>query len=219
MARQYAGVAVVAASLLVAPRTFAVGFDDLGEATFAPGAVWTQSFETGELPVPDAGEAPKLEYIEDALHGKWVLLLEEYAGVDVPITLPSGAKSQRVSAWARGEVVASVTVEYTEGRVDQLGILYPTGRMTSDGWYEVETRGFSVDTERAKLIRDWLSRQGWRGRRDRGRLPRGRLCRTEPARSRRQVGLRRRRDLHVGACVATSPAVCRRCLPPPGATI
>lgn len=158
MARCYRGAArFLVAVLSSAPAAHAVVFDAAGETSFEAAAVLTQSFEPGQIPEPDAGDAgdePELlpEKSDSALHGQWVLSLEQFSGANLPITLPPVASSHRVSLWARGEVVATLEVEYSDDRVDEFAVLYPTGRMTSDGWYELEARGFSIDPERAKHV-------------------------------------------------------------------
>ena len=144
--------------LAFAPSLAALEFDSAGVARFGQNAVWTLSFEPGQLPEPDAGdggdEAPiELEKTETALDGVWVLKLGQFGGVDFPVTLSSPGSSHRISAWARGEVVGSIEVQYTEGQNAQFGVFYPTGRMTSDGWYEIETRGFSIDPLTAVSVR------------------------------------------------------------------
>jgi hypothetical protein len=148
---RHAAAAAALASLLVATHSSAIGFDALGESSLSPAAAWTLSFEPGEVPEPDAG-ALSVEQSDSALHGLWLLRIEQYQGVNVPVTPPPGSKRHRVSVWARGDVLATIELGYTHERVDQLGVLYPTGRMTSDGWYELETRDFSIDAEIAKRV-------------------------------------------------------------------
>jgi hypothetical protein len=159
MAGSMRAVLICLAAVAWAAPAPALVFDEVGEASFEPGSTWTQSFEPGELPVPpDAGDGGDeeeplvVEGVETALHGSWVLVLDQFGGANLPVTLPSAEKSYRATAWARGEVVGTLEVEYTEGRIDQFGVLYPTGRMTSDGWYELEMRGLSIDATRAKRV-------------------------------------------------------------------
>ncbi len=167
MARLVLVSAAALAAFAFAPGAGAVEFDATGAPVFDPGAAWTLGFEPGEpsLPeagVPDAGDAgtdggaspDALDIVEDAgaLEGGHVLHAAPYQGINIPVTLPSDARSYRVSLWARGEVIATIEASYGEDRSDEFGSLYPTGRMTSDGWYELETHGFSFDPARAAYV-------------------------------------------------------------------
>ncbi len=144
---------MVAALFQWSGTAHAVEFDATGEASFASDASWTLSFEPGQLPEPDAGadagSGIVTEADADALHGGYVLALGVYEGQDFPVTLPQAATSVRASAWLRGgSVVGTLEALDDSGRVDSFAVLYPTGRVTSDGWVEVRTRGFSVDPAR-----------------------------------------------------------------------
>jgi hypothetical protein len=122
-------------------------FTPEGAYLFAPNAVASLDFE---------GAAPEgtPEPVEDAtaLHGKKVLRLAPFESVDFEVTLPKDRRSYRVSAWIRGgETLASLEISYSD-RTDDFAALYPTGRVTSDGWVEVANSGVRVDGERAKKV-------------------------------------------------------------------
>ncbi|MEB2323707.1 MAG: S41 family peptidase [Sorangiineae bacterium] len=162
MARSLLAAALALSLALAAAQASATEFDAAGRATFSAKAAWTLGFEPGEPALPDAGEPDAgdaggptpLDIAESqaALEGSHVLAVPRFAGVSIPLALPASPSSYRVTVWARGELIATVEASYGEGRVDEFGSLYPTGRMTSDGWYELETRGFSFDSSRAKLV-------------------------------------------------------------------
>jgi hypothetical protein len=142
--------------LFGASRAHALGFDAAGNTTREPEAVWSLGFEAGDpnLPqaVPDSGVDFQFSEDENALEGKRVLELQPFRGNSIPVELPAVAGAYRVSAWARGELIGTVEVGYGSGRADDFAQLFPTGRMTSDGWYELEARGFSVDGARKASV-------------------------------------------------------------------
>ncbi|MFT3774635.1 MAG: S41 family peptidase [Minicystis sp.] len=120
-----------------------------GTFLFDPTAVDRIDFE--DVPMSTDGDADGgTDHVEDpgALSGKRVLTLAPQAGVDVPVTLPKTRQTYRVSAWIRdGEVTGSVEIYYGE-RVSEVAGLYPTGRITSDGWIEIGNDHLRIDGER-----------------------------------------------------------------------
>lgn len=134
-------------------------FTEDGTFVFDPSAIVTFDFEEPLPAAPDAGDAGSeavLEADDEALAGGKVLVLGPFQSVDLPVELPEVARSYRVSLWIRGgEAVAALTAAYAhEGRADSLGALYPTGRVTSDGWVELANTGLRVDG--ARLLRATL---------------------------------------------------------------
>lgn len=120
-------------------------FTDEGAYLFDPTAVVTLDFE---------GAAPEgtPEPVEDAgaLHGKKILQLGQFQGVDFEVALPADRRSYRVSAWIRGrEALATLEISYSD-RVDDVAALFPTGRVTSDGWVEIANDHVRVDGARVK---------------------------------------------------------------------
>ncbi|MBE7481233.1 MAG: hypothetical protein HS104_14790 [Polyangiaceae bacterium] len=140
-------VSFVLALLAAARAAPALGasFDPDGSLVFDPAALHIESFES----VTDAG--PGGEEDPGALDGARVLKLTQYQGVDVPVPLPSKTQAVRVRLWAKGEVVASLETRFG-GRVEDFGAFYPTGRVTSDGWYELELHAMSVDVSRVESL-------------------------------------------------------------------
>lgn len=137
---------LLAAAALGPSPARAASFDPDGVLVFEPGALHTESFEQ----VVDGG-APPGDEDPGALDGSHVLRLPQYQGTDVPIPLPSKTQAVRARLWAKGEVVASLETRVA-GRVEDYGAFYPTGRVTSDGWYELELHVMSVDVSRVEAL-------------------------------------------------------------------
>lgn len=130
----------------------AAGFDPAGELGFEPGALTTDSFEDAIDGGADAGEGVSGVVVDaGALHGTRVFHLEQYEGVDRPVTLPAATQAVGARLWARGEVIAVLDV-LVGGRSEDHGVFYPTGRMTSDGWYELALHELSIDTSRVEAL-------------------------------------------------------------------
>lgn len=133
--------------LVAAPAARAGDFTPEGAFLFDPTAAATLDFEEA---LPEGAPEP----VEDAsaLHGKKVLHLADYQGFDLDVSLPKERRTYRVSAWVRGkETLATLEIAYSE-RTDDVAALYPTGRVTSDGWVEVANDHVRVDGLRATRI-------------------------------------------------------------------
>jgi hypothetical protein len=134
----------VAAAAGMSARTAGAGeFTPEGAFTFDAAAVATNDFEAA----PGDGGA---ETSEDAsaLSGQRILVLTSNSGVDLPLSLPKEARTYRVSVWVRGrETIADLELSYSD-RVDEIAALYPTGRVTSDGWVELANERIRVDGAR-----------------------------------------------------------------------
>ena len=140
-------VALTLGALASAPGAALAGtFADDGTFAFDARATTTFDFEE---PLPQ-GVAGKLTKDPGALSGGSVLTLAAYAQVSLPVTLPKEARSYTLRLWARGgEAVGGIELAYhAAGRPDQLAALYPTGRVTSDGWIELGNDGIAVDGAR-----------------------------------------------------------------------
>lgn len=139
---------LVSASCLVAPSAAAGDFDASGNYRFADGAVATLDFESAELPPPaDPADPPATRKDStSALSGGWLVSLGPYESVSFAAELPPTVASYRMSVWIRGgEAVGIVTSSYDGARRDEVAVLYPTGRMTSDGWVELANERIVVD--------------------------------------------------------------------------
>lgn len=136
-----------ALAALAAPAARAGSFTPAGAFLFEPTASATLDFED-----PASEGAP--EPVDDpaALHGQKVLKLAAFQGVDFDVTLPRDLRTYRASAWIRGsEALATLEIAYSD-RTDDVAALYPTGRVTSDGWVEIANSHIRVDGARAVKI-------------------------------------------------------------------
>lgn len=87
-----------------------------------------------------------------ALDGVTSLAVPAFQGAGVWVTLPPEARTYRVTAWIHGaEAIVDVAIAY-DGSVDEVAALYPTGRMTSDGWLEVANDHIPIDGARAPQV-------------------------------------------------------------------
>ena len=146
-----------AAALAPSPAS-AASFAEDGTFVFDPQAVATFDFEGDVQITGDAG--PTVAKDDAALSGGSVLVLGVYGGIDLPVTLPAKPLTYRVSLWMRGgETVGDLEIQYGD-RPDEVAALYPTGRITSDGWVELANDGIRVDGARAKQTRIGLFSPG-----------------------------------------------------------
>lgn len=118
-----------------------------GRFLFDASAVTRLDFEETTPPedvsfVADAG----------ALSGKQVVKLGPFEGADFPVAMPKARATYRVSGWIRDtEAVGSVDISYGD-RTSEVVALYPTGRVTSDGWVEIAADHVRVDGPRLKSL-------------------------------------------------------------------
>lgn len=136
-------------------------FTPEGEHLFDTEAIFTHDFEEDFFPAGEGeggGGGPASLTVEDdsALSKARVLRLGQFQGVDVPVMVAEGAQAYRFSAWIRGgETIVDVEVRYADNPhagVDEIAVLYPTGRMTSDGWVEVSASDVRIDTGRGATV-------------------------------------------------------------------
>jgi hypothetical protein len=138
------------AAFLAPEAAHAAGFAEDGTFVFDPAAVVRIDLEDNSF-VESGGLEPT--EVPDALSGTKVLKLGNFQGFDYVVTLPAEPATYRVSFWVRGgAVVGSLTVAYSDRGTDEVGVLYPTGRMTSDGWVELANSGLRVDGARAVTL-------------------------------------------------------------------
>ncbi|APR84830.1 Hypothetical protein A7982_10179 [Minicystis rosea] len=146
LALQVGGAAALLVTASALPAR-AGDFTSDGTFLFDPTAVGTIDFEDASMET-DGGPA----YAEDpgALSGKRVIALEPQDNLAFSVKLPPERRTYRVSAWMRGgEVDASVELAYGD-RASEVAGLFPTGRITSDGWVEVANDHIRVDGARLK---------------------------------------------------------------------
>src|SRR5262249_29123569 len=135
-----------ATTLATSARAGTFGLD--GTFFFDPTAVARFDFEDpaeaqmGIVPLADA----------HALSGSNVVPVPPMQGANLTVKLPPARGTYRVSLWLRGaEVIGDVEISYGD-RVSEIAALYPTGRVTSDGWIEVANDHIRVDGPRLKLF-------------------------------------------------------------------
>lgn len=147
-----ARVTVSVLALVSARPASAASFDEAGTFAFAEDVTASSSFEDESLQV----EPASIVLDEGALDGEHVLELGPYEAAYVPIEFPPVAAEYRVTAWIRGgETASSVSVQYadnTHAGYDEVSVLYPTGRMTSDGWVEVSNDHVRIDGTRGVYV-------------------------------------------------------------------
>lgn len=153
-AHAWPAVGVCAAVVALCPDARAASFDEEGSLLVDPTAAAFDDFEEDIIPEGALGSITVED--ESALSGERVLQLPPFQGVDVDLALPERAVRYRVSVWIRdAETVANVEVRYADNPhsgVDDLAALYPTGRMTSDGWVELANDHVHVDGTRGATV-------------------------------------------------------------------
>jgi hypothetical protein len=155
MKRKIQFACVAALSVLLPTKAWAITFDDAGNLSFDPKAIVTDGFETN-ADVQTGLTIVQASATATALEGKQFANVDTTnANVSIPLTLPKSDGSYRARFFARtNRVIASVEITYATGGgfPDASILFYPTGVVTSDGWYEVETSQFSVQSERVTTI-------------------------------------------------------------------
>ena len=150
---------VCSSSLTFTRRAQAGSFAPDGTFQFDPAATTTLDFETqaggaggqgnatGGGGMGGASAAP-----EPALSGEHSLAIEAFQGVDFPVEVLPEARTYRVSAWIRdAESTLDLSIAYGT-TIDELAALYPTGRMTSDGWIEMQNDHIRIDGTRHPTV-------------------------------------------------------------------
>lgn len=120
--------------------------DPSGALTFDRGAVVRESFDVLPQGVTGltVGDRSPLEGTN------YVVVASRQNVARLPLALPKGSGSYVARAWARkNRLVGTVQVIRKDGAggtgPTEAAQFYPTGRVTSDGWYEIATARFSVD--------------------------------------------------------------------------
>lgn len=151
MNSRLAGATLLLAAASLHARAHAADFDDRGAFSFATGAVFTESFE--EFAPIEAGTSSAFSGDSAAaLHGSKVLRAKlQSTGLGIPVTLPPGRKSYQLSFWIQGDCVGGLAADYGDGRPGVFAQAFPTGRITSDGWVEMQTAALPIDGEGVDL--------------------------------------------------------------------
>ena len=151
MLRRLFAIAAFLIAVLGVSRASAVTFDAQGVAHFDPKAVKVERFGATALqPGLVIREAP------DALEGDtYAFVTETNQGVQFPIDLPTTDRSYRARFFVRkARVIADMRIQNAgaEGMPSFSVRFFPTGRVTSDGWYEVTTALFSFEGKRGASL-------------------------------------------------------------------
>ncbi len=145
---------VLAAVVLPSGVAHAGEFDSSGAFSFSVEAALTFDFEDAELPplADPSAQSPLQKLVTDALSGSGVIELLPYENVTFSVAIPAGLATYRASVWIRGgEATASVSTTYDGTRRDEVAALFPTGRMTSDGWVELANERIVIDGKRGPI--------------------------------------------------------------------
>ncbi len=124
-----------------------------GTFAFDPTAVVSVDFEA----YPDGLDATAAGYelVDDAsaLSGSRAAKVAPYQGAEVKLALPAGDGSYLARAWVKGDGFLAVGASYDDASIAPvLSQLWPTGRVTSDGWIELESAEFSVEAARGPHV-------------------------------------------------------------------
>jgi hypothetical protein len=145
--RALVSLAAAATSLFCLPAAAATFAAD-GTLLFDAEAAATFDFEDG-VALTEGGQVTA---DPSALSGGKVLTLAQFAGSELEVVLPAQPRTYRVSLWFRGgETVGDLEISYSD-RPEELAALYPTGRVTSDGWVELANDRVRVDGSRVTRV-------------------------------------------------------------------
>ena len=143
--------AALAVGLGLSSSALAAEFDARGVLSFDSGAVFTEGFE-------DYSPGQDMEVVHgQALEGDAFLRIEskgQYAML--PLGVGAGQAACRVRAFVRSNAswypVVGMWYSDDAGVPFAHASMYPTGRMTDDGWLEIESPPMSVDGARSPSV-------------------------------------------------------------------
>jgi hypothetical protein len=135
--------------LLLPSSASAFSFNEQGELSFDPQAIFTEGFEN----FPSSPGATIIQ--GNALEGQKFVQVSSYSmqyGDIIPLSVGSSNAAYRVRAFVRGSTswYPLIIIQYMWGPGPLLtfATMTPTGRMTSDGWLEIESAPVSIDGDR-----------------------------------------------------------------------
>ena len=139
----------------MAPAVSAGDFFEDGTYAFDANATQRFDFEDG-VPEPLEEGDPPLTRVESdtAFSGDWIIEVPQFEFAGFIADIPPVKRSYRVSFWVRGvDALGRVTIVHNDGnRTDEYATIYPTGRMTSDGWVELAQSGIKIDGARSSMV-------------------------------------------------------------------
>ncbi len=128
-------------------------FDPSGNFAFDPAAIVTQGFDDAFATLP---KDVKLVHSGDAIQGASYVSIDTQNGpASFALALPQTDAAYVAHVFARtNRIVATIGVSYPNdnGSPSFSARFYPTGTVTSDGWYELTTNAFSVQGSRKPTI-------------------------------------------------------------------
>ncbi|MFW5738755.1 MAG: hypothetical protein ACOC1F_00170, partial [Myxococcota bacterium] len=147
---------ILAAAVLALPATAHAGsFDPQGVFSFQPDAAFTQGFEDFEptegISVAQGSALEGNAYVQISVDDD-----EEAEAPSVELHVGDGHAAYIVRAFVRSErswqPTVKVTYDGTPGVPFTYATLYPTGRMTSDGWLELASSPLSINGYRKPTV-------------------------------------------------------------------
>jgi hypothetical protein len=139
------------AAVLTSPPARAGSFDPSGSFAFDPSAIVTNGFD--DLVSPPDGV--KLVLAPGGIQGAGYLSVDtQKSSASFDVALPSSWAQKDASYVARvfartNRINATIDISYADsGSPSFSARFFPTGTVTSDGWYEVATNEFSVQGSR-----------------------------------------------------------------------
>lgn len=140
-------ISLAMSGVVLAGPSWAGDFVDDGSYVFDPKTTWRQDFET-EVAGSEVDDPPIVRGTSSsALSGAWYAELAQFESAAVAVDLPALKRGYRASMWIRGGEASAffVTVNPVDRRSYEVATMYPTGRITSDGWIELASDAIRID--------------------------------------------------------------------------
>ncbi len=154
-------------AVLAAAEAGATTFDARGLLSFDAAAAHTESFEGFAPSAEQIAQTTVFEGLDEPtgdgpLHGTgWIRITAggQSGPFELDVSLPPTNDSYRFRFWLRhGRVSARAIFEYSTEREVEVAYMFPSGRVTSDGWAELVSNPVSVTG--AELERGFIRIEG-----------------------------------------------------------